>query len=174
MKIGGYAALYNSEGHADGLPERVAQGAFNTALRSNRDIVALFDHSPSALLGRTKSGTLRLRSDANGLRFSLDLPNTVHGNAVAELARRGDLGGMSFGFTREGTRSSETANGRVLEDVDLREVSIVSAFPAYPGTTVETQRAGGYDIAWSEPLKFADTKTERIKVARCYGVSFKT
>jgi HK97 family phage prohead protease len=101
--------------------------------------LALVDHDRSKLLARTRSGTLRLEEDARGLVFSIDLPDTQPGRDVLALAERGDLGGMSFGFTVP--KGGETFDGdtRELIDIDLREISIVSAWPAYEGTSVSAR-----------------------------------
>ncbi len=56
--------------------------------------------------------------------------------ARGELASRGDLGGMSFGFTVP--KGGEVWNGtnRTLQAVTLHEISVVSAWPAYPDTEI--------------------------------------
>jgi len=56
---------------------------------------------------------------------------------VLALAERGDLGGMSFGFTA--TDERRDGDRRILRAVDLFEVSVVSAWPAYPETTVQAR-----------------------------------
>ncbi|EIQ76315.1 prohead protease, partial [Shigella flexneri 1235-66] len=50
------------------------------------------------LLGRTRSGTLKLEEDETGLRFELTPPDPSTGRDVIELVKRGDISGMSFGF----------------------------------------------------------------------------
>jgi uncharacterized protein len=47
--------------------ETVARGAFAKALASNGDIAALADHDGRALLGRTRSGSLKLSETETGL-----------------------------------------------------------------------------------------------------------
>ena len=71
-----------------------------------------------------------------GLAFSLDLPETQAGADVLALATRGDLGGMSFGFTVPKGGERWAGNRRSLSAVGLREVSVVSAWPAYPDTEI--------------------------------------
>ena len=50
------------------------------------------------------------------------------------VAERGDLGGVSMGFVA--TRDSWAGDLRTLHEVELFEVSIVQAHPAYSDTTV--------------------------------------
>lgn len=95
-RIEGYAATFHSEARMAGFVETIAPGAFTDALGS--DVLALLDHDTSKVLGRTRSGTLRLTQDSRGLAFALDVPDTQAGRDVLALAERGDLGGMSFGF----------------------------------------------------------------------------
>lgn len=135
--LSGVVVRYGIETRVGRITERVARGAFDAALGAQADILALVDHDPSKLLARTKSGTLRLRSDDVGLHFDLDVPQTQLGADVLALAQRGDLGGMSFGFLVPRGGDAVTPEGvRELRAVDLREVSVVQSWPAYPGTTL--------------------------------------
>lgn len=138
-RIEGYAATFNAEADLGSFRERIAPGAFRSALSG--DVLALLDHDPGKVLGRTKSGTLRLTEDSRGLAFSLDVPDTQAGRDVLALAERGDLGGMSFGFTVP--KDGEDWNGsvRTLRSIALKEVSVVSAWPAYPDTELALRAA---------------------------------
>lgn len=135
-KLAGYAAKFGTEARIGKTVETIARGAFRASL-GHEDILCLADHDASKVLGRTKTGTLKLEEDETGLRFELDLPDTQAGRDVLALAERGDLGGCSFGFHVK--KQSWQGDRRTLEEVDLREVSIVSAWPAYPSTTVEAR-----------------------------------
>jgi len=137
-KLEGYAATFNTEARISGaFTEVIAPGAFAGSLRAGADILALADHDPTRVLGRTMSKTLRLAEDSRGLAFEIDLPDTQAGRDVLALAERGDLGGMSFGFTA--TDERRDGDRRILRAVDLFEVSVVSAWPAYPETTVQAR-----------------------------------
>jgi len=78
----------------------------------------------------------RCSSVSRGLGFELALPNTSVGRDVEALAERGDLGGMSFGFLVPDDGESWTGRRRSLRAIDLREISVVSAWPAYPDTEI--------------------------------------
>lgn len=137
-RVEGYAATFNTETRiSDAWTETIAPGAFAASLASGNDILALVDHDPARLLGRTRTGSLRLSEDSRGLAFDIDLPDTQTGRDVLTLAERGDLGGMSFGFTATDERLD--GDRRELRAVDLFEVSVVSAWPAYPGTIVQAR-----------------------------------
>jgi len=133
-RIEGYAATFNSEARLGGFTETIAPGAFRGALAG--DVLAMLDHDSGKVLGRTRSGTLRLTEDSKGLAFSLDVPDTSAGRDVLALAERGDLGGMSFGFTVPKGGDSWQGDRRTLRTIDLREISVVSAWPAYPDTEI--------------------------------------
>ncbi|MBY3564118.1 HK97 family phage prohead protease [Rhizobium laguerreae] len=115
--------------------EKIAPGAFATAIGG--DIRALVDHDPGRVIGRTKSGTLRLSEDGTGLRAEIDIPDTSDGNDLWVLVERGDISGMSFGFrvTKETWDETGDVPVRTIQAVELFEVSAV-AWPAYEDTTI--------------------------------------
>jgi len=135
-KLSGYIARFNTEARIGPFTETIKRGAFRASLDSGRDILALLDHRPDCLLGRTKSGSLELREDSDGLAFSLTLPDTQAGRDLVALAERGDLGGCSFGFTVPSGGDEWDGDRRELRTVDLREVSVVQSWPAYEGTEI--------------------------------------
>ena len=132
----GYAATFNSlSQNLGGFVERVAPATFRSTLQQ-ADVRALFNHEADHLLGRTSTGTLRLSEDDHGLRYEVDLPNTTLGRDVAELLRRGDISGSSFGFRTISDEWTESDDGyplRTLTEVALRDVGPV-VFPAYTST----------------------------------------
>lgn len=136
-RLEGYAANFDTPARIGGFTEIVRAGAFSASLRDGSDILALVDHDPTRVLARTRSGTLRLSEDSRGLAFDLDVPDTTAGRDVLALAERRDLGGMSFGFLA--TDEHWTGDRRELRAVRLIEVSIVSAFPAYPNTAIDAR-----------------------------------
>jgi len=139
-RIEGYAATFHSEARMGRYVETIAPGAFTDALGS--DVIALLDHDPGKVLGRTRSGTLRLTQDSRGLAFSLDVADTQAGRDVLALAERGDLGGMSFGFQVPKGGESWTGERRTLTRIGLKEISVVSAWPAYPDTSLALRARG--------------------------------
>lgn len=132
----GYAAVFNQDADIGGWwVERIDPGAFANTIGG--DIRALVDHDMGRVIGRTKSGTLRLSTDEYGLRVEIDVPNTTDGNDLWELVERGDVSGMSFGFRvlRQEWDERGDTDIRIIKEVELLEVSAV-AFPAYDGTEI--------------------------------------
>lgn len=130
----GLAAPFNSPTAIADFREQIAPGAFTRSLASGTDVLALADHDTTRVLGRTSTGSLELRETERGLEYRLNLPDTTIGRDLRELAQRGDLGGVSFGFRV--VRESWQDELRTLQEVELHEISIVQAWPAYPTTTV--------------------------------------
>lgn len=144
----GHAAVYDTEATIAGLfREIVRPGAFDRAVEGD-DVIAYFQHGAEPWpVARTKSGTLRLRTDDKGLAYEMDLPDTQAGRDLEVLVRRGDIREMSFAFRPRGdggskwTKDSRNALPlRELVDVELYDVSpVVRA--AYPGTSVSVRGA---------------------------------
>lgn len=133
----GIAAPFNRVADIGGMfREKIAPGAFTKTLAGNPDILALADHRSDALLGRTRSRTLRLAETPAGLTYELDMPRTTTGDDLLELANRGDLGGVSIGFVADAEDWSPDQQDRTLRAVTLHEVSVIRGHPAYDGTTV--------------------------------------
>lgn len=138
VKIRGYAAVFNTlSSDLGGFRERLHPTAFDAVLRKNPDVRGLFNHDPNYLLGRTRSGTLRLYADEKGLGYTIDPPKSR--TDVLEALERGDVSGSSFAFTiaRDGEEWVEE-NGKLIREVrkvaGLFDVGPV-VYPAYPDTT---------------------------------------
>jgi HK97 family phage prohead protease len=139
--IRGYAAVYNSDSEwMGGFYEQIERGAFDDVM--NDDVRAYFNHDENLLLGRVSSGTLRIGTDARGLFYEVDLPNTTYANDLAELMKRGDVNQSSFAFLIDADRweQRDGKTYRIIEKVSrLLDVSPV-AQPAYPDATSELKK----------------------------------
>lgn len=132
----GYAAVFNSPTEiGEYFVEEIAPGAFADTIKG--DVRCLFNHSSNFVLGRSKSGTLRLDEDAKGLRFEVDLPDTHTGRDLAKSVTRGDISGCSFNFRAVKQTWDDTKDPphRLLQKLEISEISVVT-FPAYPDTEV--------------------------------------
>ena len=135
----GYAAVYDEETDIGGwFREVIRPGAFDRALSEGQDVRALFNHDANHVLGRSKSGTLRMQSDDKGLRVEIDLPDTQSARDVVTSIERGDVDGMSFAFraVRQSWDESDPDDLlRELLDLDISDASVVT-YPAYEGTSI--------------------------------------
>lgn len=143
----GAAALTKISGHAakfevlsedlGGFRERIAPGAFANTIK-NGDVRALWNHDANIVLGRNKSGTLRLSEDLAGLAYEVDAPQTqlVRDMVLAPI-ERGDVSQCSFGFYTVQDKWAKLDGEwiRTLLEVELFDVSPVT-YPAYPQTDV--------------------------------------
>ena len=138
--LAGYAAVYGQDSReiVEGgrrFTERIAPGAFNDSLSAGADVKLYYNHDTSMPLARTRSKTLTLKSDRNGLSFTASIPDTTLGNDIKTLIERGDLSGeMSFGFIVTEDSWSKDRSSRLVKRAQLLEVSIVQD-AAYPQTS---------------------------------------
>jgi HK97 family phage prohead protease len=152
-RLSGYAAVYNQDSreiveHGRSFTERIAPGAFGETLAAGSDVKLYYNHDASMPLARTRSGTLKLRSDRNGLAFDATLPETTLGNDVRALIERGDLSGeMSFGFFVVEDSWNRDRSERLVKRANLVEISIVQD-AAYPQTnsSLRSARAVSADV----------------------------
>ncbi|MEK4715237.1 HK97 family phage prohead protease [Sporosarcina sp. FSL K6-5500] len=142
VTVSGYAAVFNSRAEiCDWFTEEIEPGAFAKAI-SESDVRALFNHSWDNVLGRMKSGTLKLSEDERGLQFEIELPDTSVARDLVVSMERGDINQCSFGFyptIEEWDYSVEPAH-RKINEVELYEISIVS-LPAYDDTEASVVRS---------------------------------
>ena len=135
MTLRGYAAVFNSPSQPLPFTETIQPGAFRDSLKSRNDIKLLWNHDTSIVLGSTRAGTLKLVENDRGLYVESILPDTQAGRDAAVSIQRGDVTGFSFGFrVPAGGDEWLNANERVLKRVNIHEVSVGVAFPAYLGT----------------------------------------
>lgn len=123
--------------------EEIASNAFDDVL--DNDVRTLINHQSSLILGRTKSGTAKIWTDKDGLRYAWKNPETSYASDIAVSINRGDVDQSSFGFRTSWNNNKweETPlpDGRrkykrtILKFDELFDTSPVT-FPANPNTTV--------------------------------------
>jgi hypothetical protein len=140
------AIVYNSLScDLGGWKEIIAPGAFAASMD---DVLCLRDHKPTLLMGRTKSGTLALKDTSEELQFSCKLPDTEPARSLAEAVDRGDLDGVSFGFSVVNYETD--VEWKVVGDLVVRtvlrailwEISPCS-WAAYPENSVSVRSLAG-------------------------------
>lgn len=135
------------EGIAHAFGQRAKQGsgyvefaptAFNKALRKS-DVRAFVNHDTTLLLGRQKSGTVRVSAQKDGLHYAIDLPDTTYANDLKVLIARGDLTEMSFGIMPGASKILRAEDGRqVVYHTEVSEIFDISpvSMPAFGGTSI--------------------------------------
>src|SRR4029450_3186484 len=78
------------------------------------DVVCLFNHDSSQVIGRTPA-TLSLRRDNRGVALPPRPATPTAGRDASELVRRGDIRGPSFGLKTRKARWSNQAGATVRE-----------------------------------------------------------
>lgn len=120
MKFAGYAALFDV---ADGSGDIIRRGAFARAIAEAKGLPLYWQHKPDQRIGAVES----IAEDGRGLRVIARIDNP-QGRAGIALARR-EVSGLSFGYRARGYRTLPgrgSKGGRLLEDIDLLEVSLVT------------------------------------------------
>jgi len=148
MKIGGYAATFNSEASGLNFREVIAPGAFTRALASTDPVFLLVNHDMEGIpLASTQSGTLKLRQDNTGLYMEATLDQTnPKAQELSSAIRRGDMDKMSFAFTVTPDGQTREDGLRTIQDIErLYEVSVVT-LPAYDSTSVGMRKADEPDL----------------------------
>ena len=147
-KIVGYAVVWDALSvELWGFREKVVKGAFADSLAAGDDVRALWQHDVNWVMGRTKSGTLRLLEDDHGLAVEIDPPDTEIMRAFITSIERHDVDQMSFAFRATDDRWDIDANEQYVRTVlraKLYDVSPVT-YPAYPSTEVGLRAAGTFD-----------------------------
>jgi hypothetical protein len=152
MQFSGYAAVFNSDSEPLPWIETIAPGAFKRSLGAGKEIRMFSNHNTDQVLASTRNASLVLSEDARGLRVDAQLPDTTLGRDIATLIADGTVHAMSFRFSvpRGGDTWSADRTQRVLREVVLHEVSIVTGFPAYPETSGATVRTATDTICANE------------------------
>ena len=116
-------------GVADLAADIVAPGAFAQSLtaRPAAGIAMLFQHDPDRPIGQW----LQVREDASGVWVHGEInPALARAHMPARLVKAGVAEGLSIGF-RTMSAIPRRQGGRILRQLDLHEVSIVT-FPMLP------------------------------------------
>ena len=116
MKFAGYAAIFNK---VDAGKDTILKGAFARTLAERCDPLPLFwQHRQDMRIGWIE----KVEEDERGLRVIASIDN-LESRAAAMLAQRA-LDGLSFGYRARAFRNAPS--GRVLADIELFEVSLVT------------------------------------------------
>lgn len=159
--IEGYFAVFNSNYEIlDGASESIAPGAFDETIAG--DIRGLTNHDTTLVLGRTKAGTLELKTDSHGLWGRIRInPNDSDAMNTYERVKRRDVDQCSIGFEILSEETDFGPDGSIhwtIQNVKLYEVSVCT-FPAYEETNVSARQRDASAIkerkldAWKEEMR---------------------
>ncbi|MDP2260832.1 MAG: HK97 family phage prohead protease [Caulobacter sp.] len=132
-EISGYASLFWTRDLNDDV---TAVGAFGASLavRGVGGVKMLCQHDADRPVGVWDE----VVEDARGLFVRGRIFDvTPEGRMCAALVRAGAMDGLSIGFKTTRARPDDSGRLRVLTEVDLWEVSIVT-FPMLPGARIDT------------------------------------
>lgn len=115
LRIAGYAALFDIP---DGAQDTIRRGAFARTLAERQEIPLFWQHRPDRRIGTVELA----QEDARGLRVIARIDDRASRAGTALL--QGTVSGLSFGYRARGFR--RLPKGRLLEDLDLLEVSLVT------------------------------------------------
>ncbi len=133
MILEGYAALF---GAPDLTGDIVAAGAFVSSLMRRPGLLPMYvEHEPRLLAGYWRDAY----EDRRGLFVRGALDERAPGAARAQRMIGRGVDGLSIGFITLSSRAAPQ-RGRVLDEVDLLEVSIVS-IPMQPRARLTLARA---------------------------------
>ena len=134
--------------------ERIREKTFARALEKGENILFKFNHGRT--IGDTASGSLKLEEDSIGLKAEA----TTDDPEVRQAAQEGKLTGWSFGFlAKKATwENAGRYDRRTIEEMDLKEVSILTKTPAYIGTSIEMR-------SYDEEQETANTENFRRLVS---------
>ena len=136
-RIDGRAILFDSWSvDLGGFRERMLPGS----VQLDADLVGLFDHDSSMVLGRVSAGTLEVRPDSRGVGFTAYPPETTWAKDLKISMERGDIRGCSYRMMVDEDRWY-VENGEVRRDVLKARISelTITSMPAYPETTAEAR-----------------------------------
>lgn len=171
----GYASVFDA---VDDGRDVILYGAFEETLaaRGAEGIKLLWQHNPTEPIGIIEE----LTEDERGLYVRARLePGVSRADEALRLMRAGALDGLSIGYHTVDSHVDEKSGVRVLEELDLWEVSLVT-FPMqalarvqhFKGKTCPTKRefegflrdAGGFSRA--EAKRLSATGYEGLKLTR--------
>ena len=155
--IEGYASRF---GERDQGGDIVAKGAFEKTLGVGRKIKMLWQHDPSQPIGVWDE----VAEDETGLRVKGRILDSVEkGRETISLLAAGAIDGLSIGYrTRKSDRTDD--GGRILKDLDLWEISLVT-FPMLASARVDAMKAAEMSRREMERLLTQDAGLSRA-VAR--------
>jgi len=144
--ISGYASVF---GVIDTHNDVLLKGAFKNA--ESHKVKLLWQHDTTKPIGVIRL----LKEDEYGLLLEAEINNnTVAGSEASELVKQQAVGGLSIGFAINSSDYNKEGS-RVIDDVELREISIVT-FPANKHAEIQHVKEVGSEKLLSEQAELND------------------
>ncbi len=161
----GYAIVWNQlSSDRGGYKARLLSNS--AQIDANANIMALYNHEGGKILASTNAGTLKMTTDAYGLKVEI-MPkaDTTHYRDTLALVDAGEVKGMSFAMI-------DPVNYKDIKEGDQRvrefssfyfdEVTICGA-PAFDGTSIRAFADKPFDASTPERIK-AEMKIEGFRI----------
>ena len=158
-RFAGYASIF---GVVDSQNDRMEAGAFRETLKDNTDVKLLWQHNFEEPIGVFTT----LREDARGLyvegKLLLDVQRAREAHA---LLKAGAVCGLSIGYVPVKYHIDANTGVRVLQEVALYEVSVVT-FPANSAATVHAVKQDDMvaELRSGHMIRFADEVDRAIGI----------
>lgn len=136
-RVEGRAIVYDALSEdLGGFREKFAPGS----VELDDDLLALFDHQTSMVIGRTSAGTLEAEDGPDGVDMVAYPPETSWARDMRVSMERGDIRHMSFRFipVEDDWQVVGDVVVRTVTKAEVLELSVVS-MPAYPQTSAEAR-----------------------------------
>ena len=131
----GYASIFDV---VDTQNDVITKGAFSRSLREGADVKLLWQHKIEEPIGNF----IQLTEDSRGLFVKGKLLLSLQKAREAyELLKTGAIAGMSIGYSVAKAEYDDINNIRVISDLDLFEVSLVT-FPANEKALITSVKTG--------------------------------
>ncbi len=154
----GYASVFNV---ADQHKDIILSGAFEKTLKSKKDIKLLWQHNFSEPIGIIEE----IYEDAIGLFIKAKLLLDVQkGKESYSLMKSGAVDGLSIGFSVIESHYDAKTKCRILSEIELWEVSLVT-FPANEEATISEIKGM---IQSGELIKLQDAIDNAVNVLSSY------
>lgn len=116
IRFAGYAALFDV---ADAAKDVIQIGAFKRTLeKRGKGLPIFWQHRAEQVIGTVE----HIEEDARGLRVIGRIDNPA--SRACDMLKRGEVNGLSFGY--RATKYRRTSAGRMLDEIELFEVSLVT------------------------------------------------
>ena len=180
MIVEGYAVRFNDPTvlfEIDGVEYKEVINPDALSHTDLSDVPFKYNHSDNVMImARTRSKTLTLNVDSEGLFIRAELANTSTGRDLYELIKRGDIDKMSFAFTISDENYDVETHTYTIRAIDkLFDVAAVD-FPAYENTSISARKKSALELERSREIdleKSADEKrkTKLLLKLRLGGIS---